>query len=51
MKKSNIIIIIGLLIISNLIFAYLYTSEINFFKKDEYIYVNKVDTLEFGDVL
>lgn len=51
MKKSNLNIIIGLLIISNLIFVYLYTSEINLFKKDEYIYVNKADTLEFGDVL
>lgn len=51
MKKSNIFIIIGLLIISNLIFAYLYSLEINFFKKDEYTYVNKADTLEKGVVI
>ena len=51
MSKTNIKILIGLLLISNLIFVYLYTSEMNFFKKDEYSYVNKADTLAFGDVL
>lgn len=46
MKKTNTIIIIGLLTISYLIFVYLYISKINLFKKDEYVYVKKADTLE-----